>query len=36
MVTADGQIIAEDAKVDLDDSSLFRHLDMVKFRDEID
>ncbi len=35
MVTANGQLLAVDAKVDIDDSSLFRHPDMVKFRDEL-
>jgi len=33
VVTADGQILAVDAKIDLDDNALFRHPDLAKLRE---
>ncbi len=33
VVTADGQILALDAKIDLDDNALFRHPDLAEMRD---
>ena len=33
VVTADGQLLALDAKIDLDDNALFRHSDLAEMRD---
>ena len=33
VVTADGQLLALDAKIDLDDNALFRHPDLAEMRD---
>jgi len=34
MVTADGSVIAADAKFDVDDNALFRHQDLLKYKEE--
>jgi succinyl-CoA synthetase beta subunit len=34
VITAEGQVIIADAKVDIDDSALFRHQDLLHYRDE--
>jgi succinyl-CoA synthetase beta subunit len=33
IVTADGQVIAGDAKIDIDDNALFRHSDLMAYQD---
>ncbi|HWE64432.1 MAG TPA: ADP-forming succinate--CoA ligase subunit beta [Chloroflexota bacterium] len=34
VITADGQVVVADAKVDIDDNALFRHPDLLPYREE--
>lgn len=34
VITADGQVVVADAKVDIDDNALFRHSDLLQYREE--